>query len=192
MAQPTDALSAAENLVSSGTIPGGPLSVQGGAWIASNHANRPTASGCSGFRSSRRQPRLESSQLEAGKLRNDLPVQAFTFGAAFAACWRRPSGRGKTDRAGLRHPPADRLLHEILFKTTDAESPSRTGRSHMRFVVVNGRTPCRQSFCASCRAPIEASYLREIQTRLPYCDHDCYADHCEGAILAVESHARAS
>jgi hypothetical protein len=62
----------------------------------------------------------------------------------------------------------------------------------MRFVMVNGRTPCRQSFCALCRKPIGASYLREIETRLSYCDDKCYAEHYEGAVLAIENHARAS
>jgi hypothetical protein len=62
----------------------------------------------------------------------------------------------------------------------------------MRFILVNGRTPFRQSVCAMCRMPIGASYLREITTRLPYCDADCYADHCEGAVLALERHAIAS
>ena len=52
----------------------------------------------------------------------------------------------------------------------------------MRFILVNGRTPCRQSACALCSKPIGAGYLREIGTRLPYCDADCYADHCIGAI----------
>src|SRR4030081_3118899 len=56
----------------------------------------------------------------------------------------------------------------------------------MRFILMNGRTPCRQSVCALCCKPIGASYLREIETRLSYCDHDCYAQHCEGAVLALE------
>jgi hypothetical protein len=60
----------------------------------------------------------------------------------------------------------------------------------MRFVLVNGRTPCTQSFCALCRKPIGASYLREIGTELSYCDHDCYADHCKEAVLALENHVR--
>jgi hypothetical protein len=59
----------------------------------------------------------------------------------------------------------------------------------MRFIVVNGRTPCRQSVCALCSKLIGTTYLREIATRLPYCDADCYADHCVGAILALENHA---
>jgi hypothetical protein len=57
---------------------------------------------------------------------------------------------------------------------------------------VNGRTPFRQSLCALCRKPIGASYLREIETRLPYCDDQCYVEHCQGAVLAIENHARAS
>jgi hypothetical protein len=39
----------------------------------------------------------------------------------------------------------------------------------MRFALVNGRTPCLQSFYAPCCKPIGASYLREIEARLSYC-----------------------
>jgi hypothetical protein len=52
----------------------------------------------------------------------------------------------------------------------------------MRFILVNGRMPCRQSLCTQCGKQIGASYLREIATRLPYCDPDCHADRCEGAV----------
>jgi len=45
----------------------------------------------------------------------------------------------------------------------------------MRFILVNGRTPCRRSTCALCSKPIGTNYLREIATRLPYCDAYCYA-----------------
>ena len=62
----------------------------------------------------------------------------------------------------------------------------------MRFVLVNGRTPSPQSCCVLCCKPIGASYLREIGTELSYCDHDCYADHCKLAVLALEHHARSS
>jgi hypothetical protein len=62
----------------------------------------------------------------------------------------------------------------------------------MRFVFVNGRTPSEQSFCALCCKPIGASYLRELETRLCFCDHKCYAEHCGGAVLVLEIHARAS
>ena len=62
----------------------------------------------------------------------------------------------------------------------------------MRFILVNGRTPRPQSFCVMCDQPIERSYLREIGTHLIYCDHDCYADHCESAFLLLENRARAS
>jgi hypothetical protein len=62
----------------------------------------------------------------------------------------------------------------------------------VRFILVNGRTPCQQSVCALCCRPIGTSYLREVATRLPYCDPDCYADHCEGAVPALENHATAT
>jgi hypothetical protein len=44
----------------------------------------------------------------------------------------------------------------------------------MKFVLVNDRTPYPQSFCALCCEPIAETYLREIATRLSYCDHGCY------------------
>jgi hypothetical protein len=62
----------------------------------------------------------------------------------------------------------------------------------MRFVLVNGRTPCQKSVCVPCGEPIGASYLREVGTHLTYCDHDCYADHCASAAQLLENHARAS
>ncbi len=62
----------------------------------------------------------------------------------------------------------------------------------MRFVWVNGRTPCRQSFCVMCKEPIGAGHLREIGTRLIYCDHDCYADHCKSAVRFLKQQTRAS
>ena len=62
----------------------------------------------------------------------------------------------------------------------------------MKFLLVNGRTPRPQSFCALCCEPIEGSYLREIATRLSYCDHKCYVGHCNVAVPALQYYARAS
>ena len=62
----------------------------------------------------------------------------------------------------------------------------------MRYVLVNGRVPCKDSFCALCCEPIGMSYLRETGTRLHYCDQDCFATHCQSAILLIENRARAS
>jgi hypothetical protein len=47
----------------------------------------------------------------------------------------------------------------------------------MKFLLVNGRTPRPQSVCALCCEPIGKTYLREIATRLAYCDHRCYLGH---------------
>ncbi len=62
----------------------------------------------------------------------------------------------------------------------------------MKFILVNGRTPCPLTFCALCCDAIGTHYLREIGTQLLYCDHECYAKHCKVAIVALENHARAS
>jgi hypothetical protein len=44
----------------------------------------------------------------------------------------------------------------------------------MKFILVNDRTPYPQSFCAFCCERIAENYLREIATRLSYCEHRCY------------------
>jgi hypothetical protein len=62
----------------------------------------------------------------------------------------------------------------------------------MRYILVNGRTPSGKPLCARCGEHIGANYLREIGTRIFYCDHECYADHCTSADLALGSHARVS
>jgi hypothetical protein len=62
----------------------------------------------------------------------------------------------------------------------------------MNFILVNGRTPRAQFFCALCGESIRESYLREIGTQLCYCDHVCYADHCRSAVMALVKGARTS
>jgi hypothetical protein len=49
----------------------------------------------------------------------------------------------------------------------------------MKFIFVNGRTPRSRSFCTLCCEPIGETYVREIATRLSFCDHQCYLAHCE-------------
>ena len=62
----------------------------------------------------------------------------------------------------------------------------------MKFILVNGRVPTPPSFCAQCCEPLGKRYLRDIATRLSYCDHKCYVAHCNVPLLALENHARAS
>ena len=62
----------------------------------------------------------------------------------------------------------------------------------MKFVLVHGRTPNPPSFCALCCESIGESYLRELTTRLSYCDRQCYLGHCKVAVQALQKRARAS
>jgi hypothetical protein len=62
----------------------------------------------------------------------------------------------------------------------------------MRFIMVNGRTPRSRSLCAMCDQPARVNYLREIGTRLIYCDHNCYESHCKSVVLLLENRAMAS
>jgi hypothetical protein len=45
----------------------------------------------------------------------------------------------------------------------------------MRFIWVNDRALSSHSVCAACGRSIGSNYLRHIETRLYYCDPDCYA-----------------
>jgi hypothetical protein len=62
----------------------------------------------------------------------------------------------------------------------------------MKFVLVNGRTPRTQSFCALCCETIGESYLRDIATQLAYCNHNCYVDLRKVPVFALQYHAMAS
>ena len=62
----------------------------------------------------------------------------------------------------------------------------------MQFILVNGRSPRAQPVCTLCSKLIGEDYLREIATRLSYCSHECYVDHCTNAVLALENQAWAS
>ena len=61
----------------------------------------------------------------------------------------------------------------------------------MKSVLVNGRTPRTQSFCALCCESMGESYLRDIATQIAYCSHKCYIDHLKVPDL-LQYHAMAS
>jgi hypothetical protein len=59
-----------------------------------------------------------------------------------------------------------------------------------RFVLVNDRVPRADAHCALCCRKIEKGYVRETQTRLLYCDTQCFTGHAKMAMLAIENRAR--
>jgi hypothetical protein len=44
-----------------------------------------------------------------------------------------------------------------------------------RFVLVNNRVPRTDEHCALCGDIVEKGYVRDSQTRLIYCDPQCFA-----------------
>jgi hypothetical protein len=62
----------------------------------------------------------------------------------------------------------------------------------MKYVLVNDRTPFRQVSCVQCRKPIGMGYLRNIGTRLCYCNVRCHVLHCAGAEARPEKLAQSS
>jgi hypothetical protein len=61
----------------------------------------------------------------------------------------------------------------------------------MRYIVVNGRTPAPNAFCALCTEKIGETYCREIDTRLLYCCESHYTGHVNVTVLALEYSIRA-
>jgi hypothetical protein len=63
--------------------------------------------------------------------------------------------------------------------TTRPEEVSERGmRAHgLRFVLVNERSPRAEAFCAVCCTEIDRGYVRDPQTRLLYCNAECFAEH---------------
>jgi len=59
-----------------------------------------------------------------------------------------------------------------------------------RFVLVNDRVPRTEQHCALCGGIVEKSYVRDSQTRLIYCDTQCFAGWGHEAALVVKNRGR--
>jgi hypothetical protein len=63
----------------------------------------------------------------------------------------------------------------------------------MNLVVVNGRTPRPHASCAWCCKSIGESYVRDLVTRLSYCDHECCCSRAgaakvrEGIMITIDA-----
>ena len=53
----------------------------------------------------------------------------------------------------------------------------------MRCIIVNGAKLKARALCAHCSRPIEDGYIREIGSRLIYCDFHCYSVARETAVM---------
>jgi hypothetical protein len=59
-----------------------------------------------------------------------------------------------------------------------------------RFVLINNRTPRADAQCALCGGKIADSYVRETQTRVFYCDTQCFAGRAKVTTFDVEKRGR--
>jgi hypothetical protein len=121
-----------------------------------------------------------------------LDETIFTSTCALQLNWqglkRRPKGSGCTH---AKRPLVVVQLEALTMNEYSFEA-KHGAVLRVKFVLVSGRTPRPQSSCALCCEPIGDSYLREIATRLSYCGHKCYVDHCKVPVRALQNHARAS
>jgi len=75
--------------------------------------------------------------------------------------------------------------HSTAPRSRPAGSAIRT-----RFILVNDRVPRTDANCVLCYTKIEKGYVREPQTRLVYCDAQCFVGHEKMAMLAIIRKAR--
>jgi len=59
-----------------------------------------------------------------------------------------------------------------------------------RFVLVNNRVPRLSQHCALCGGLIEKGYVRDSQTRLIYCDTQCFAGGAHITISDIQHRER--
>jgi hypothetical protein len=59
----------------------------------------------------------------------------------------------------------------------------------MRCIIVNGANLKAQAFCAHCSQEIGNSYIREIGSRLIYCDFRCYSVALETSIVLTRGYS---
>jgi hypothetical protein len=59
-----------------------------------------------------------------------------------------------------------------------------------RFVLVNNRIPRTGEHCALCGGIVEYGYVRDSQTRLIYCDTQCFAGGTYRGMFATKNYAR--
>jgi hypothetical protein len=60
------------------------------------------------------------------------------------------------------------MSNDLTFAAGGSPCPTK-------FVLVNGRVPRTDQHCALCGGIIEKGYVRDSQTRLMYCDTQCFA-----------------
>ncbi len=60
----------------------------------------------------------------------------------------------------------------------------------MRCIFVNGASLKAEVFCAHCRNKIGESYIREIGTKVIYCDYRCYSGRAEAPVMLPMYHGR--
>jgi hypothetical protein len=83
--------------------------------------------------------------------------------------------------AGADHTPM-----EFRMSTNQTNASAGGFLRWNRFVLVNDRVPRANADCALCCRKIEKGYVRESQTRLLYCDMQCFAKHP----IAIENRER--
>jgi hypothetical protein len=59
-----------------------------------------------------------------------------------------------------------------------------------RFVLVNNRIPRTDQHCALCGGIIDRGYVRDSQTRLIYCDAQCFAAGSNMTMSPIEERGR--
>jgi len=90
--------------------------------------------------------------------------------------------------ASLQQKVRQHICSAIVDRCPDASEQKRGNQvtilrkgTTMNFVLVNDRAPRGARACAHCSTPIGLGYLRDVSSKLLYCDHECYVRYSKQA-----------
>ena len=124
----------------------------------------------------------EALEAACGGLMQGSPTLAF---GSYCFTGRPHLHRGWLSTSGS----SDREPMEVDL---NANPTFATGGSlhRTRFVLVNDRVPRTDGHCALCGRIIEKGYVRDSQTRLIYCDTECFPGEADIAMPVVKNRVR--
>jgi len=101
-----------------------------------------------------------------------------------------PQNESHSERARIR--PCSLQNRWMWNMSTDQKFATDRFPQAIRFVLVNNRVPRTGQHCALCGGLIEKGYVRDSQTRLIYCDTQCFAGWTHEAAPAKNRGRKAS
>jgi hypothetical protein len=102
----------------------------------------------------------------------------------------QPSSFNQVRQGIARNPFSPSEPMEAQMSNSQRVASIAECSAHIRFVLVNGRTPRTDTACAMCSLKIKNEYVRAPQTELIYCDALCFAEDEKMTALVFKKDVR--